>query len=67
MTMSNEMRVEKKIGKLTSQLFFVSGDERGRLLRRIEKLRERLKSKDRWSQTIRIPDEAFRHREKYVL
>lgn len=67
MTMSNEMLVEKKIEKLTSRLFFVSGDERGRLLRQIEKLRERQKIKERWSQTVRIPDEVFRHREKYVL
>ena len=62
-----EQRIQKRIDKLTSRVFLVTADERLEILRRIEKLGETLKDKKRIRQTVRIPAEAFRHREKYVL
>ena len=66
-TVTYEARIQKKIDKLTSRVFLVAADDRARILHRIEKLKQHLKDKERIQQTVRIPAEAFRHREKYVL
>ena len=66
-TVTYEVRTQKKIDKLASRVFLTPVDERPRLLQRIEKLKQQLKDKERLRQTVRIPAEVFRHREKYVL